>query len=141
MSSNTATISHSFDVDLTPPAVSFGQVPAPVSNQLRPTFTFTCSEVCLFDCQLQKRDGISEDYFPCNQHFYTTPNLEHNCTYVFSVVATDDVCNRGQEVTNTWETDFESPQISGVSNTSILCSDKSPDHTGRPIAVDNRPLV
>ena len=139
LSSNIAMISHSFDVDLTPPAVSFGLVPAPVSNQLTPTFTFTCGEVCIFDCLLQERDGIRKDYFPCNQHFYTTPILEHNRTFTFSVVATDDVGNRGQEVTYTWETDFESPQISGVSNTSILCNDTTPDLTGRPIAVDNRP--
>ena len=138
LSGNIATKSHSFDVDLTPPAVSFGQGPAPVSNQLRRTFMFTCSEVCLFDCRLQKRDGISEDYtFHIFLHY--PYNLEHNCTYVFSIVATDDVRNRGQEVTYTWETDFESPQISGVSNTSILCNDTSPDLTGWPIAVDNRP--
>ena len=139
LSGNIVTISHSFVVDLTPPTASLEQRPSPVSNQQSPRFTFTCSEICTFECKVQMSDRLTEEYLPCNQRFYNIPSLEHNRMYKFSVVATDDVHNSGQKVTYTWETDFERPRISGVSNASILCSDTSPDLTGRPIAVDDRP--
>ena len=139
LSGNIAMISHTFVADLTPPTASIEQRPAPVSNQQTPRFTFTCSEICTFECKVQESEREGDEYFPFNQLIYTTASLEHNRTYTFGVVATDDVGNRGQEEKYTWETDFESPHITSVSNTSTLCTNTSPDLTGRPIAVDNRP--
>ena len=139
LAGNSATFTHSFFVDLTQPVAFIHQRPAPVSNQASTRLLFRCNEVCTFECSFGVFNTSQRELFSCNQRFYFTPALEHNKTYKFTVVPTDDVGNRGQEVSYTWETDFEYPQISSVSNFSTLCSEVSPDITGMPTATDNRP--
>ena len=139
LAGNAATVSHNFIVDLTPPVAFINQRPALVSNQLSSRLTFSCNEICTFGCLLFEFNSSRGNIVSCNQRFFSTPILEHNKSYVFVVVPTDDVGNRGQEFSYTWETDYENPRIANLSNTSTLCSEVSPDITGRPIAFDNRP--
>ena len=138
---NLAQLSHSFEVDLTPPITSILQNPALVSNQERAFLRFRCNEYCSLECKLVV-GGTSEmdlDYFPCNSGRFTTFTLQHDSNYTFSVSGTDQVGNKGEAVMYTWETDFEYPTLFGVSNKSIPCTNStSPDDTGRPQATDNR---
>ena len=139
LAGNAATFTHSFVVDLTPPLASINQRPVPVSNQVSTRLSFSCNEVCTFECSFHEYNASQFELFPCNQRFYFTPVLEHGKTYVFAVVPTDDVGNRGGEISYKWETDFENPQISSLSNSSTLCLRIGPDVTGTPTASDNWP--
>lgn len=134
---NMATAIHAFEVDLTPPATSIVQKPALLSNQQTVTLRFTCNEICSFECEFFST--LKSDVFPCNQGVFVTSTLEHNTSYTFSVAAQDQVGNKGEIVSYTWETDFESPRVFGVRNMTIPCSDTSPNRTGQAQAVDNRP--
>ena len=139
LAGNVATVSHSFVVDLTPPIAFINQRPALVSNRPSPRLTFSCNEICSFACLFYEFNTSRGNSFPCNRRFFSTPILEHNKTYVFVVIPTDDVGNEGDESSFTWETDFENPQITSISNVSVACANVSPDVTGQPSATDNRP--
>ena len=139
LANNFAAIKHSFIVDLTPPNTVINQRPSEVSNQDRARITFSCNEDCNFECSLYVFNTTQEELQPCNQQVYFTSFLQHNTRYIFMTVATDDVGNKGEAITYTWETDFEDPQISSLPNSSTLCSEVDPDVTGTPTAVDNRP--
>ena len=139
LAGNAATVSHNFIVDLTPPVAFINQRPALVSNQLSSRLTFSCNEICTFGCLLFEFNSSRGNIASCNQQFFSTLILEHNKSYVFVVIPTDDVSNHGEEISYTWETDFENPRIASLSNISTLCSEVSPDITGRPTAFDNRP--
>ena len=136
---NVGTAVHPFEVDLTPPNVTIIQQPNPLSNNVTPTFMYTCNEICTFECQLsfnQSQDNPSE----CNNAIFVTHPLQHNTNYTLSIVATDQVGNRGEPVTYSWETDFEAPTIFGVSNISVPCNDTNPSDTGQALATDDNSL-
>ena len=139
LAGNLATVSHHFVIDLTPPVAVINQRLPLISNQQTLRITFSCDEICTYDCLFFEFNTSRGENFPCNQRSFITPVLEHNKTYVFVAIPTDDVGNKGEEASYTWETDFENPQISSILNSSALCSEVSPDVTGRPSAVDNRP--
>ena len=138
LANNSVTHIHAFDVDLTPPNAFIDGKPDSVSNQVTTRFSFQCNENCSFECSIHELN-TQEELVPCTQSLFFTPILEHNKTYIFTAVPTDDVGNKGQEVSYTWETDFENPRISRVANFSTSCSEVSPDKTGTPTATDNRP--
>ena len=136
---NVGTAVHTFEVDLTPPDVTIIQQPNLLSNNVTPTFIYMCNEICTFECQLsfnQSQDNPSE----CNNAIFVTPPLQHNTNYTLSIVATDQVGNRGKPVTYAWETDFESPTVFGVSNISVPCNNTNPSHTGQAQATDDNSL-
>ena len=138
---NMAHLSHTFEVDLTPPTTSILYKPASVSNQQRAFFRFRCNELCSLECQFVA-GGVSDiepGYFPCNSGRFTTVTLQHDSNYTFSVRGTDQVGNKGEAVMYMWETDFVKPSLFGVRNLSIPCTNNtSPDHTGQAQATDNR---
>ena len=137
---NKATVVHAFEVDLTPPFTTIVQKPLQLSNHRSATFTFVCNELCTFECEFLS-NNISLQTSSCNGGWYTTPVLEHNGNYTLHVTATDAVGNIGHTAEFRWETDFDSPHVYGVSDTSVQCTNVSPQVTGRPQATDDRSEV
>ena len=139
---NMAVYVHTFMVDLTAPEVTIIQQPRKVSNQKSSTIRYTCNEKlnCYFQCHFYIiAPGQVQDYITtCNNGVFITPTLDHNATYTIVITATDQVGNRGKPVTYEWETDFEAPQISGISNLSISCTNTSPSNISRAQATDDR---
>ena len=130
---------HSFEVDLTPPYVTIIQQPNLISNNVTPIFMYTCNENCTFECLLlfnQSHNHSSE----CNGGIFVTPSLQHNTNYTISIVATDQVGNRGEPTAYSWETDFESPIVFGVSNVSTPCNNTNPGYLGIAQATDDRSM-
>ena len=121
---NVATVTHTFEVDLTPPTVTIGIYPMPLSNQITSILIFSCDEMCTLECQLLSNSTLSQES-SCNRHVFITPTLQHNTTYTFMVTATDKVNNR-ETATYTWETDFVNPLIFGTQNLSVPCSNTNP---------------
>ena len=138
---NTATVTHAFYVDLTPPTIAIVQKPAQISSQRAPILMFECDEACSLECKFFSNPMTQQLSFPCNHGSFFTPTLQHNGSYTFQITATDGVGNTGATVTYMWETDFESPHIYGTQNVSVLCTDTSPETAGKVQAVDNRPEV
>ena len=133
---NVATLVHTFEVDMTPPTIIRVQGPPSLSNQVTSTIRFTCDEFCIAECQLSTE--ISEGGpISCNSRRYYTPTLLHNTTYTLSIVATDQVGNTAEPVTYTWDTDFVSPSLFGVTNTSVSCGNTSPSYTGQAQVTDD----
>ena len=140
---NMATYVHTFMVDLTAPEVNIFQQPKKLSNQISSTVRFTCDELhmCFFQCQFYAVSSaqMQNHTRSCNNGVFVTPTLHHNTTYTIIITATDQVGNRGEPVAYIWETDFESPHISGIRNLSISCSSNtSPDYIGQAQATDNK---
>ena len=138
---NTATVTHSFYVDLTPPTITIVQKPAQISNQREPLLSFRCDEECSLECKFFSNTMTQEPSFSCDLGRFLTPSLQHNDSNTFQVTATDRVGNKGATVTYMWETDFESPLIYGTQNISVPCTDTSPETAGQVQAVDDRPEV
>ena len=134
---NVATLVHTFEVDLTPPTVTIVRVPPSLSNQVRSTIRFSCDEFCTAECQLSS-DVSEGSPISCNSRSFITPSLQHNNSYTLSIIALDRIGNRAQPVSYQWETDFVSPVVFGVSNTSVPCSKISPVITGQAEASDDR---
>jgi len=86
-------VGHAFDfftVDTTPPAVTFVDQPANISNETTPTFSFTSSEEpATFTCSL---DGASPQ--PCSS-LYTVAAPLADGLHEFEVTATDPLGNVG----------------------------------------------
>ena len=139
---NMAVYVHTFMVDLTAPKVTIFQQPKKLSNQMSSTLRFTCDEMhmCFYQCQFYTASSIQmqNNTMSCNNGVFFTPALHHNVTYTIIITATDQVGNRGEPVTYVWETDFEIPQIFGIINVSVSCSNTSPDYTGQPQATDDK---
>ena len=135
---NIANRAHAFEIDQTPPITTIIQKPSPLSNQQISTLTFTCNEEsCSFECQLNST-ASQGSASSCNRGMFATPILQHSAEYTFIVTATDQVGNRGESTTYTWETDFQSPLIFGVDNTTVQCSMATPEHTGFARAEDDK---
>ena len=136
---NVATLAHAFQVDTTPPVVTISRAPNPVSNEVTPVLTFFCNEPpCSFECLLRS-NGVQLSLSSCNNSHFITPTLQGHSNYTFLVKATDQVGNSGDTVSYSWQTDFESPHIFGIQNTSVMCNNITPESTGQAMAVDNRP--
>ena len=137
---NVATDMHTFRVDLTAPKVTIFQRPQEISNQRSFTMRFVCNELCSFQCQFYTVSQTQMNNYTtsCNNGVFSTPTLDHNATNTIIITATDQVGNRGDPVTYVWETDFVNPQIFGVSNLSVVCTDTIPDYTGQAQAIDDR---
>ena len=139
---NIAGVVHTFQIDLTPPTAMIFRKPRRISNQFISTFNFACNEArCFFECTFMSNNVPEEIKSQCNRGTFSTPILQHNENYTFSVTATDQVGNKGEPTRYAWITDFEPPHIFGITNLSILCSDTSPEHTGQAQAMDNTSAV
>ena len=137
---NLATATHTFDVDLTPPAAVILHKPSLISKERLSTLTFSCNESsCFYDCLFIANMMVREGPSSCHHGMFTTPVLQASTNYTFQVRATDQVGNKGESVSYTWKTDFEAPRIFGVQNTSVLCNSTLPENTGQPQTVDNEP--
>ena len=134
---NVATLVHTFEVDLTPPTVTIVRGPPSLSNQVRSTIRFACDEFCTAECQLSS-DVSEGSPISCNSRSFITPSLQNNNNYTLSIIVMDRIGNRAQSVSYKWETDFVSPVIFGVSNTSVPCSETSTIITGQAEALDDR---
>ena len=137
---NVATTRFFFVVDLTPPNVAILNKPSLISNEQTPTLTFSCDDElpCQYEC-LFLSEMTQQGPSPCNTGQYATPPLQPNASYTFQVRATDQVGNRGESASYSWEIDFQAPSISGIRNISVSCNETGPAITGQPQAVDNRP--
>ena len=139
---NTAQVIRVFRVDTQPPVASFRHTPTAISNEMRAFFQHDCNEVCSFRCTFTLIQEIPEPVvlLPCgNRNFFTSPLL-HNRTYRFHLRPMDRAGNIGELITYTWGTDFERPNLFGVRNTSVSCTNRtSPAYTGQAQATDNRP--
>ena len=139
---NIATVHHTFEIDSTPPVTNIEQRPRFLSNQLSATLTFMCDEVCSFECQFTSSNNMLQyEVSQCDNGVYFTPTLQHNGNYTFMVTATDKAGNKGKIVVYNWETDFESPSITGIQNLSTSCDETNPAQTGQAQAVDDRSEV
>ena len=135
-----------FAIDLTPPTINITQKPALLSNQRTVTITVLCideSYLCFVEYKFFSNLNMTaeENFAICHsyyEHCSFVYNVEHNVTYTFSITATDQADNRGETIYYSWETDFENPNITGIQNVSVLCSDVSPNRTGQAEAIDNR---
>ena len=96
--------------------------------------------MCFYQCQFYAIPSAQMQSYTrsCNNGVFFTPTLHHNATYTIIITATDQVGNRGEPVAYIWETDFESPQIFGIINVSVSCSNTSPDYTGQAQATDDK---
>ena len=139
---NMATYVHTFTVDLMAPEVTIFQQPKKLSNQKSSVVRFTCDELnmCFYQCHFYAIPSTQMQNYTrsCNNGVFFTPTLHHNTTYTITITATDQVGNRGEPVAYIWETDFESPQIFGIVNVSVSCSNTSPDYTGQAQATDDK---
>ena len=136
---NTATVIHTFEVDLTPPAsATITDKPRSISNQQTSILTFSCAEICSYKCHFVS-NMTHESVVPCNNGIFYTPILQSGTNYTLFVIAIDQAGNQGESVSYTWETDFESPQIFGLQNTSAMCNFTIPEITGQAQVIDNRP--
>ena len=142
LANNTATRTHSFRVDTTPPSVIFTSVPGVITNRDRVTLHYRCvgGESCTYQCSFFEGDmvGGEESLSRCFS-FFRTPSLSHGKHYTLLVRGTDRVGNVGESFSYTWETDFQLPTVFGVGNASTLCTgDLSPAQTGQALARDDR---
>ena len=131
---------HTFEVDLTPPYITIIQHPNLLSNNVTPIFRYTCNENCTFECLLlfnQSHHHSSE----CNGGIFVTPSLQHNTNYTLTIVATDQVGNRGKPTAYSWETDFERPIVFGISDISTPCNNTNPVYSGTAQATDDRSML
>ena len=136
---NTAMVIHTFEVDLTPPASAIiTSKPHSISNQQTSILTFSCTEICSYECRFVS-NMTQEFVVPCDDGMFNTPILQSSTNYALFVTAIDQAGNRAESVSYTWETDFEIPQIFGVQNTSAMCNLTTPEITGQAQASDNRP--
>ena len=137
---NTATVTHTFEVDLTPPIAVIIEKPRLVSNEETSTLVFSCNESpCSYECHFRSSMMAQEILSPCYGGVFVTPILQTDTNYTLLVRAIDQVGNTGEGVSYTWETDFEDPSIFGVQNTSTMCNHISPEYAGQAQAVDSRP--
>ena len=134
---NVATLVHTFEVDLTPPTVTIVRGPPLLSNQVKSIVRFTCDEHCTAKCQLSS-DISNGNLVSCHHRSFSALNLQHNNNYTLYIIATDRIGNRAEPVSYSWETDFVSPVVFDVSNTSVLCSETSPVNTGQAKASDDK---
>ena len=132
---NRASKYHTFYIDLTAPLVLILNKPSLLSNDRTAYFRFKCNEACsYFKCYFSE----SHEYISCTSGTYTTPILQHNMNYTFSVRGIDQVGNEGESVLYTWTTDFEAPVVFGINDISIPCANKTlPEYTGQALAADN----
>ena len=137
---NVAIYIHNFQVDLTAPEVTILQRPQEISNHKSFTIRFTCNELCSIQCQFYTVSPNQMDNYTisCNNGVFSTPTLDHNATNTIIITATDQVGNKGEPVSYSWETDFESPIIYGISNVSAPCNNSNPSYTGEAQAVDDK---
>ena len=140
---NAATTSYNFNVDVTPPLVVLLRKPSSVSNEDTSVLTFSCNESpCSYECSIRSdhlQNNNNNLFVPCDSGEFVTSILQTDSNYTFLVRATDQVGNRGESASYTWQTDFEAPRIFGIYNTSIICNVASPEYTGQAQVVDNRP--
>lgn len=90
-------------VDTTAPEVEILMRPTDFSNNTNELLSFRCAsyrDTCQFVC------GYNSSNFEPNYHPCTSPymifGLINNIQYQFSLIATDDVGNTGEEVTISW---------------------------------------
>ncbi len=96
--------SFSFTVDTAPPAVAFGQQPAAISANVKPSFAFTPSEPASLACSL---DGAASK--PCKSPLTVAQALSDG-PHSFTVSATDQVGNAGS-ATVSFEVDTRPPVV------------------------------
>ena len=64
--------------------------PGPVCNQQTSMLTFSCNELCTFNCLLLTNISVQK-FNLCDNGIYVTPALQSNTDYMFLVTATDQV--------------------------------------------------
>ena len=136
---NTAIATHTVEVDLTPPAsATITSKPRAISNQRNSILTFSCIEICSFECRFVA-NMTQESLLACNDGIFFASFLQSSTNYTLFIVTIDQAGNRGESVSYTWQTDFESPRIFGIWNTIAMCNYTSPESTGQAQVVDNSP--
>ena len=138
LAGNMGTLRHTFEVDLIPPVSTIMVKPGQISNQQTSMLTFSCNELCTFNCQLLANMSL-QNYSSCDNGVYITPTLQSDTNYTFFVTATDQVGNTGESAAYSWETDYEAPTITVSQNASAVCTAASPQYTGEAQGTDNRP--
>ena len=82
-SENTATVVHTFEVDSTPPAsATITAKPWLISNQRTGVLTFSCTEICSYECQFVSNTTL-ERVVPCNDGIFYIPILQSGTNYTF----------------------------------------------------------
>lgn len=111
--------SFSFTVDTTPPAIAFGQRPAPISAVAKPSFGFTASEPASLTCSL---DGAAPQ--PCKSPYALAQALADGA-HSFAVAATDQVGNTGT-ATVEFSVDTTPPTLALTTRPAARSTDRAP---------------
>lgn len=99
-----AELTHTWEVDLTPPTASITLAPGPYVNSTEATFAFACDEAsCTFACSLN-----GGAFAPCTSPHQLQGLREGDHT--LAVRATDVVGNEGSAVANAWVVDTSAPE-------------------------------
>ncbi|PIK41260.1 hypothetical protein BSL78_21899 [Apostichopus japonicus] len=114
--------------------------PTDFSNNTNELLSFRCAsyrDTCQFVCGYNS-SNFEPTYHPCTSP-YMIFGLINNIQYQFSLIATDDVGNTGEEVTISWIVDNEAPVVSNLSTAFVTCGAPThPNITGVPIVTDNQ---
>ena len=106
-------------VDTEAPSVIDLEGPDAITNEVEATLSFECSkEECTFECTLD--DAAME---AC-QSPVTVDGLDDG-EYLFSVRATDDLGNEGQEATHAWTVDREAPLVIDLEGPDEVTNDRA----------------
>lgn len=90
---NTATAIHIFEIDLTPPASAIiTSKPRSISNQQTSTLTFSCAEICSYECRFVS-NMTQEFIVSCDSGMFNTPILQSGTNYALFVTAIDQAGN------------------------------------------------
>ncbi|XP_052815878.1 uncharacterized protein LOC128242673 isoform X2 [Mya arenaria] len=140
LENNTATVSHSWTVDATPPVITFKQTPRHTSSAQTVYFKWTCNERCSSECYISDETRTENVTCAVNSLNWRIPNTSSNRSYTFNVIATDDVGNKDNR-SFIWLTDFDTPKIQLCAkgqHLTINCStDKRPENICNVTAIDD----
>lgn len=96
--------SYSWVVDLTPPQLEWGRIPASLTNQSSEELSFRANEPASFECSV---DGSA--YGTCESPLMLSNLAE--ATHTVSVIASDLVGNRSLALTHSWTIDQTPPRV------------------------------
>ncbi len=140
---NSASKSHVFSIDYTPPKTTFTSKPKKITNVNMINIQLHCNDKhgCTFQCTIYLKIVVvrMNHSFSCEPHIqFVAEHIPYKHTYTFEVYATDAAGNIGETVSYEWETDFVAPTLSNMSAITITCGGNiSPDVVGKPTVSDD----
>jgi CSLREA domain-containing protein len=110
--------SFAFTVDTQAPLASIDSGPGALTNDPKPSFTFSSEVGARFDC------ALASDFAPCSSPYSTAPLADGD--YRFEVRATDAAGNEGATASLAFTVDTQGPQVTIAVAPAALSNDATP---------------